>query len=59
MFALDKFSSTLASPLIVHSKSMKKTIEKRYKNKKIEIKIINSLSVPRKKIIKKVFSQKI
>lgn len=49
MFALDKFSSTLASPLIVHSKSMKKTIEKRYKNKKIEIKIINSLSVPRKK----------
>lgn len=47
MFDLDKFSLISASPLIVHSKSMQKTLEKRFKDKKIDVKIVNSLSVPK------------
>ncbi len=47
MFVLDKFSCLNSNPVIVHSSSMKKTLQNRYKNKKLNIKIINSLSVPK------------
>ena len=48
MLKIDKYTCTQASPIIVHSKSMARTLQKRFKKKKLDIKIINSLSVPSK-----------
>ncbi len=53
MLFLDKFNCINASPTIVHSISMKETLMKRFNNRQIEIKIINSLTVPIKSINKK------
>jgi len=47
MFALEKFTCFNSNPIIVHSSSMQRTLENRYLNKKLNIKIVNSLSVPR------------
>tara|TARA_Y100000589_G_scaffold332055_1_gene388881 strand:- start:3200 stop:4456 length:1257 start_codon:yes stop_codon:yes gene_type:complete len=52
MLSLDKFSCINASPTIVHSISMKETLLRRFNNRKIQIKIINSLTVPIKSINK-------
>ena len=52
MIFLDKLNCINASPTIVHSISMKETLLRRFKRHKIEVKIINSFSVPNKSINK-------
>lgn len=46
LLAIDKFTCRQARPVIVHSESMQKTLQQRYKKKTLDIEIINSLSVP-------------
>lgn len=52
MLFIDKLNCINASETIVHSISMKKTLLKRFNKRKIQIKIINSFSVPNKTINK-------
>ncbi len=53
MFFIDKLTCINANPTIVHSISMQNTLSNRFENPKININIINSLTVPNNKISKK------
>ena len=57
MFLLDNFSCMNSSPVIVHSKSMKNSLLKRFKGKKIQIKIINSLTISEGKFSSQTFKK--
>ncbi len=46
LLEIDKFSCRQANTIIVHSNSMKRTLQKRFRRRKLDIQIINSLSVP-------------
>lgn len=46
LLSIDKFICRQANTIIVHSNSMKRTLQMRFRRRKLDIQIINSLSVP-------------